>query len=113
MVRLQADQDGGLLTNLQNCFGYNVTIKENIRASMRDARLVPHDPEAMVSKLDVVPHTLTPPYLNDTLWEFYKPSNLFEVEAQSTHVRRYARLNRDSPLSPLLGELFSSSSRVF
>jgi hypothetical protein len=40
--------------------------KENICAGFRGARLVPHNPEAVILKLDVVLHTLTPPKPEDT-----------------------------------------------
>jgi hypothetical protein len=76
--------------------------KENICASFRGAGLVPHDPEAVLSKLDVVLRTPTPPKPADTLWESKTPSNLREVEAQSTLVRERVRLHRDSPPSPLI-----------
>jgi hypothetical protein len=55
--------------------------KENICASFRGAGLVPHDPEAVLSKLDVVLRTPTPPKPEDTLWESKTLSNLREVEA--------------------------------
>jgi hypothetical protein len=40
--------------------------KENICAGFRSARLVPHNPEAVISKLNVVLHTPTPPKPEDT-----------------------------------------------
>jgi hypothetical protein len=40
--------------------------KENIYAGFRGARLVPHNPEAVISKLDVVLRTPTPPKPEDT-----------------------------------------------
>jgi hypothetical protein len=40
--------------------------KENICAGFRGAGLVPYDPEAVISKLDVVLRTPTPPKLEDT-----------------------------------------------
>jgi hypothetical protein len=55
--------------------------KDNICAGFRGAGLVPHDPEAVILKLDVVLHTLTPPKPEDTLWESKTPSNLCKVEA--------------------------------
>jgi hypothetical protein len=42
-------------------------IKENICVSFRGAGLVPHNPEAVLLKLDVVLRTLTPPKPEDTL----------------------------------------------
>jgi hypothetical protein len=44
-----------------------VIIKENICAGFRGARLVPHNLEAVILKLDVVLCTLTPLKLEDTL----------------------------------------------
>jgi hypothetical protein len=41
--------------------------KDNICAGFRGARLVPHDLEAVILKLDVVLHTPTPPKPEDTL----------------------------------------------
>jgi hypothetical protein len=41
--------------------------KDNICAGFRGARLVPHDLEAVISKLDVVLCTPTPLKLEDTL----------------------------------------------
>jgi hypothetical protein len=41
--------------------------KENICAGFRGARLVPHNPEAVISKLNIVLHTPTPPKPEDTL----------------------------------------------
>jgi hypothetical protein len=76
--------------------------KDNIFAGFRGAGLVPHDPEAVILKLDVVLRTPTPPKPEDTPWESKTPSNLREVEAQSTLVRERVQLHRDSPVSPLL-----------
>lgn len=77
-------------------------IRENILASFRGAGLVPHDPERVLSKLDVVLRTPTPPPLEATPWESKTPSNLLEIEAQSTLVRERIRQHRSSPVSPLL-----------
>jgi hypothetical protein len=56
----------------------------------------------VLSKLDVVLCTPTPPKPEDTLWESKTPSNLLELEAQSTLVRERIQLHRGSPVSPLL-----------
>jgi hypothetical protein len=56
----------------------------------------------VISKLDVVLRTLTPPKPEDTPWESKTPSNLREVEAQSTLVRERIQLHRDSLVSLLL-----------
>jgi hypothetical protein len=61
--------------------------KENICAGFRSARLVLHNLEAVISRLDVVLCMLTPPKPEDTPWESKTLSNLCEVEAQLTLVR--------------------------
>ena len=55
--------------------------KENICAGFRGAGLVPHSPETVISKLDVVLRTPTPPKPEDTPWESKTLSNLCEIEA--------------------------------
>jgi hypothetical protein len=62
-------------------------IKENILAGFRGAGLVPHNPEAVLSKLDVKLRTPTPPQPDDVAWEAKTPRNAREMEAQSTLIR--------------------------
>jgi hypothetical protein len=76
--------------------------KENICAGFSGAGLVPYDPERVISKLDVVLRTPTPPKPEATPWESKTPSNLREIEAQPTLIRERVQLHRDSPPSPLL-----------
>jgi hypothetical protein len=75
---------------------------ENILESFRGAGLVPHDPERVLSKLDVVLRTPTPPPPEDTLWESKTPATQKEIEAQSTLVRERIQQHRESPISLLL-----------
>lgn len=56
-------------------------IKENISASFRGASLVPHDPEAVMGKLDIKLRTPTPPTLEATPWEAKTLSNAREIGA--------------------------------
>jgi hypothetical protein len=58
--------------------------KENIPASFRDAKLVPHDPERVLSRLGVVLCTPTPPPPEATLWESKTPANLQEIDDDSS-----------------------------
>ena len=76
--------------------------KENILASFRGAGLVPHDPERVLSKLDVVLRTPTPALSETTPWESKTPATMKEIEAQSTLVRERIQRHRESPISPLL-----------
>jgi hypothetical protein len=62
--------------------------QDNIRAGFRGAGLVPYDPEAVLSKLDVRVRTPTPPPRNTIAWEAQTPRNAKEVEAQSTLIRK-------------------------
>ena len=49
--------------------------KDNILSSFRATGLVPHNPEVVLSKLEVKPRTPTPPALEPTLWQPKTPSN--------------------------------------
>jgi hypothetical protein len=75
---------------------------ENILAGFRGAGLVPHDPERVLSKLDVVLRTPTPLPPEATLWESKMSATLKEIEAQSTLIRNRIRQHRESPIPPLL-----------
>jgi hypothetical protein len=58
--------------------------RENICAGFRAAGLVPHDPDAVLSKLDVRLRTSTPPHPDTVAWEAKTPRNTCEIEAQVT-----------------------------
>jgi hypothetical protein len=73
-----------------------VYTKENIRASFRGAGLVPHDPEAVLSKLDLELRTPTPAVSEDLPWQSQTPSNAREIEAQSTLIRNRVRQHKSS-----------------
>ncbi|KAI1678796.1 DDE-1 domain containing protein [Pyrenophora tritici-repentis] len=55
--------------------------KENARAGFRGAGLVPFNPDAVLSKLDVRLRTPTPPQRDDVAWEAKTPRNAKELEA--------------------------------
>lgn len=73
-----------------------VFTKENIRASFRGAGLVPHDPEAVLSKLDLKLRTPTPAISEDLPWQSQTPSNAREIKAQSTLIRDRIRQHKSS-----------------
>ena len=73
---------------------------------------MPHDPERVLSKLDVVLRTPTPPPPQATPWESKTPATLKEIEAQSTLIRDRMRQHRDSPISPLLKAVDSLAKGV-
>jgi hypothetical protein len=62
---------------------------ENIRAGFQGARLVPHNPNAVLLKLDVQLRTPTPPALDTIAWEAQTPRNAREIEAQSTLIQNW------------------------
>jgi hypothetical protein len=61
--------------------------EENARAGFRGAGLVPFNPEAVLSKLNVRLRTPTPPQRDDAAWEAKTPRNAKELEAQTTLIR--------------------------
>ena len=73
----------------------------NICSAFRGAGIVPLQPDTVLSKLDVQLRTPTPPAaLAETLWEARTPSNVRELEAQSTLIRnRVQRHQGSSPAS--------------
>ena len=72
--------------------------KSNILGSFRGAGLVPFDPEAVLSKLEVRLRTPTPP-TEPTQWESKTPSNPAELQSQSTLIR--SRIQRHFNSSPI------------
>ena len=74
---------------------------ENIKAGFRGAGLVPHNPEAVLSKLDVRLQTPAPSSLVQGAWEAQTPRNARKIEAQSTLIRQRMK-NRHSSSASLL-----------
>jgi hypothetical protein len=72
--------------------------KTNIQSSFRATSLVPYNPLVVLSKLEVKPHTPTPPALGTTQWNPKTPSNAAGIEAQSTLLRD--RIQKHQGLSP-------------
>jgi hypothetical protein len=69
----------------------------NICSAFRGAGLVPLQPDAVLSKLDVQLRTPTPlEALPEALWEARTPSNVRELEAQSTLIRERVRRHKSS-----------------
>jgi hypothetical protein len=57
--------------------------KNNILGGFRGAGLVPHDPEAVILKLDVRLRTPSPPTFDGAPWQSQTPSNTLEFGSQS------------------------------
>ncbi|KAF7565563.1 hypothetical protein PtrM4_096220 [Pyrenophora tritici-repentis] len=70
----------------------------NICSAFRGAGLVPLQPEAVLSKLDVQLRTPTPPAaaLPEAPWVAQTPSNARELEAQSSLIRERVRQHKSS-----------------
>jgi hypothetical protein len=68
----------------------------NICSALRGAGLVPLQPDVVLSKLDVRLRTPTPATLLDAPWEAKTPSNVRELEAQSTLIRDCIQQHKSS-----------------
>jgi hypothetical protein len=69
----------------------------NICSAFRGAGLVPLQPETVLSKLDVQLRTPTPPAATtEALWEARTPSNVRELEAQSSLIRERVHQHKSS-----------------
>ena len=68
----------------------------NICSAFRGAGLVPLQPDVVLSKLDVRLRTPTPDALLEAPWEAKTPSNVRELEAQSTLIRDCVRRHKSS-----------------
>jgi hypothetical protein len=83
------------------CFkgAFNAAItKSNILGGFQGASLVPFDPEAVISKLDVRLRTPTPPTVKNCPWQSRTPSNTLEFGSQSKLIRE--RIQRHANSSP-------------
>lgn len=84
---------------------------KNVISGFRGAGLVPHDLEAVLSKLDIRLRTPTPPPLAlDTIpWELKTPHNLVELASQTKMLKdRIAKHQNSSPtpINTALDQLF-------
>jgi hypothetical protein len=88
---------------IQVAYKETITVA-NCQAGFRGAGLVPFDPQAVISKLDVKLRTPTPsrPSSADSLpWVSQTPSNPTEALSQSTLVRNRIARHQGSSLTPL------------
>jgi hypothetical protein len=81
---------------------YNkVMSKENIAGGFRGAGLIPHNPKAVISKLDIklrTPECSRPSSVGSADWESKTPQNSKEAVSQSTLVR--SQISRHQGSSP-------------
>ena len=74
----------------------------NICSAFRGAGLVPLQPDVVLSKLDVQLRTPTPAALPEAPWEARTPSNVRELEAQSTLIRDRVRQHKSLLLALII-----------
>jgi hypothetical protein len=96
------------ITKVEFFLAFTVAYKESItaknaQAGFRGASLVPFDPQAVLSKLDVRLRTPTasPPTANTNLWVSQTPSNPIEALSQSNLVRNRIARHQGSSLTLL------------
>ena len=78
----------------------------NICSAFRGAGLVPLQPEAVLSKLDVQLRTAAPPTtLTEALWQACTPGNLRELEAQSTLISNRVRQHKSSSPASIIAAI--------
>ncbi|KAH5464313.1 hypothetical protein HBI65_251110 [Parastagonospora nodorum] len=83
---------------------------ENVRAGFRGAGLAPHNPEAVLSKLDVRLRTPPSTTVEDGAWQAKTPRNAREIEAQSTLIRQRVQ-NRASSAARSIDEKIAQLSK--
>jgi hypothetical protein len=97
------------LPAFKTAFEQSIT-KQNIKAGFRGAGLVPHDPQAVLSKLDVVVQTPKSSPRQEGAWEAKTPRRAYEFEAQSTLIRQRVR-NRPGSSASSLDEAIAQLSK--
>ena len=76
---------------------YNKAIsKSNILSSFRATGLVPLNPEAVLSRLEVKPRTPTPPLPGPTAWQPKTPTNAIKIDSQTTLIIKRIREHKSS-----------------
>ena len=73
----------------------------NIQAGFAATRLVPYEPERVLSNLNPVIRTPSPVPSAESVWESKTPRNLMEVARQATHIRSIRGQRRRLQIRPL------------
>lgn len=76
------------------------TNKRNIQRGTRGAGLVPFDPKAVTTKLEVRLRTPLLPTVDHSTWQSHTSSNTVELGSQSTLIPRHQNSSRSSTLNP-------------
>ena len=90
-------------------------IPDNIRGGFRGAGLVPYDPEAVISKLDIRIGTPLPPADEVTSWSPKTPVNRVQMDSQTKLIKRKIIQHQDSsptPITEAVDQLLKGSERI-
>jgi hypothetical protein len=74
---------------------------ETIKNSFAAAGLVPYDPNRVLSKLDILLRTPTPPLSRGSDWSPKTPSNYVQLQKQASSIKALLKERSKSPPSPL------------
>lgn len=74
---------------------------DNIRGGFRGAGLIPYDPEAVISKLNVKLRTPTPPAEDEAPWSAKTPANRAQMVSQTELIKGKIVRHQDSSLTPI------------
>lgn len=75
--------------------------KDNIYRGFRGTGLVPHNLEAVLSKLEIRPRTPTPLVEEDIPWESKTPSNLAKLASQTELIKSKITIHQNSSPTPI------------
>jgi hypothetical protein len=92
------------LPAFKTAFGHSIA-KENILAGFRGAGLVPFDPQAVLSKLDVVLRMPVQSPQQVATWESQTPCNASKVEAQISLIHQSVRKRCGSSANSLTDQI--------
>ena len=90
---------------------FKAIIANNIKAGFRGAGLIPHNPQAIISKLDIKLRTPTPPLPGSNVepWTSQTPNNPQEAISQSEFVKNRLAKHKSSSPTPILAALESTA----
>ncbi len=89
------------LPAFHTAFNASIT-SSNISGAFRGSGLIPYDPEAVLSKLDVRLKTPTPSLADSLPWESQTPGNAVEFVSQGQLITERIVRHQSSSLSPIL-----------
>jgi DDE superfamily endonuclease len=84
----------------QAAFEASITFK-NIYGAFKGSGLIPYDPEAVISKLDIRLRTPILPPVEDLPWESQTPGNVLELASQKELIKEKIVRHKSSSLSPI------------